>query len=140
MNMEVNDPYLSKVFLELIQMNATFQADLQAAMPAIYADIQSFKNNPNCSCRSKIEAHINATRNASFAYLDEWLKKHSMADADVQALIQKYVVSDVAGRIFRIPKTDAAFLEFKQRAINDRFTYRSMCIVPEEHNIAIYFL
>lgn len=140
MIVDKNSPYFSKLFLELIQTNAKFKADTQATMPAIFADVESFKINPNCSCRGRIEAHINSNRDTSHAFLIDWLQQNPQPTFNPQAIIQKFTTTTLGGTIVTLPNTEQAFAEFYTKAISERYVFRGFSVVPAGDNIKIYFL
>ena len=140
MIVDKNSPYFSKLFLELIQTNAKFKTDIQATMPAIFADVESFKINPNCSCRGRIEAHINSNRDTSHAFLVDWLQQNPQSAFTPQAIIQKFTTTTLGGTIVTLPNTEQAFAEFYTKAISERYVFRGFSVVPAGDNIKIYFL
>ncbi len=70
--------YFSKIFLELISNNFQFKIDFQVFVPQIFADIESFSKNPNCSCRSKIENFILENRDRCFNFLQNYININSL--------------------------------------------------------------
>lgn len=140
MIIDKNSPYFSKLFLELIQTNAKFKTDIQATMPAIFADVESFSINPNCSCRGRIEAHINSNRDASHIFLVDWLQQNPQPTFNPQAIIQKFTTTTLGGTIVTLPNTEQAFAEFYTKAISERYVFRGFSVVPAGDNIKIYFL
>ena len=109
-------------------------------MPAIFADVESFKINPNCSCRGRIEAHINSNRDTSHAFLVDWLQQNPQSAFTPQAIIQKFTTTTLGGTIVTLPNTEQAFAEFYTKAISERYVFRGFSVVPAGDNIKIYFL
>jgi len=140
MNIDRDSPFFSKLFLELIQTNAKFKTDIQATMPAIFADVESFKINPNCSCRGRIEAHVNSNRNSSHAFITDWLLQNPQPSFNPQAIIQRHATATIGGTIVTLPNTEQAFAEFYTKAISERYVFRGFSVVPAGDNIKIYFL
>lgn len=140
MNIDSNSPYFSKVFLEFITRDVKFKNDMQAAFPEIYADIESFKTNPNCSCRSKIETFINSNRSRSLVFIEGWAAANTHVAINFDEIVQKYFVNNVAGKVYRIAKTDEAFAAFYKQTVDEKFVYRAFSVTVEADALAIYFL
>jgi hypothetical protein len=140
MIVDKTSPFFSKLFLELIQTNAKFKTDIQAAMPAIFADVESFSINPNCSCRGRIEARISSNRDSSYTFLMDWLQQNPQPNFNPQAIIQKFATTTLGGTIVTLPNTEQAFAEFYTKAISERYVFRGFSIVPAGDNIKVYFL
>jgi len=140
MHIDKDSPFFCKLFLELIQTNAKFKTDIQATMPAIFADVESFKINPNCSCRGRIEAHVNSNRNSSHAFITDWLLQNPQPGFDPQTIIKKHATATIGGTIVTLPNTEQAFAEFYTKAISERYMFRGFSVVPAGDNIKIYFL
>jgi hypothetical protein len=118
MNIDKNSPYFSKVFLDLIQDDAKFKDDFQASFPELYADIDSYKNNPNCSCRNKIETFVTNNRDRSFIFIEGWLAANKHLNLDFNDIIKKYFTTQAAGSVYRISKSEEAFKFFYQKVID----------------------
>jgi hypothetical protein len=139
-NITKENTYLSKVFLELIQMQDSFKMALQSAFPEMYADIESFKTNPNCTCRNKIEAYVNSHRNETHAFLDKWYNENKSLNINLEEIVAKYAVNNMGGKVYRIPRTDAAFAELQKKMIAERWVFRAFDIVAEPDTLIFYFL
>lgn len=70
-------PLLSKIFIEiLISKNEVFKNKFQADFPDLFADIESFYGNPNCSCRGKIEKYILSNKEKSVEFLNGFVAEN----------------------------------------------------------------
>ncbi|NBW58104.1 hypothetical protein EBR43_10075 [bacterium] len=140
MNITKENLYLSKIFLELIQLHDSFKNAVQSAFPSIYADVESFKTNPNCTCRNKIESFVNSNRDSAHTFLDKWYNENENLKINLTEIISKYIVTNVAGKIYRIPRTDDAFAELQKKMVEERWAFRAFNIITEDDGLAIYFL
>jgi len=140
MNITKENLYLSKIFLELIQNHDSFKTAVQSVFPIIYADVESYKTNPNCSCKNKIEAFVNSNRDTSHAFLDKWYNENLALKINLAEIISKYIVTNVSGKIYRIPKTDEAFADLQKKMTEERWAFRAFNIIAENDSFAIYFL
>lgn len=132
--------YLSKVFLELILSHDSFKVGLQAEFPDIYADIESFKTNPSCTCRNKIETYVNANRASTHSFLEKWFNDNKDANINLEEIVAKYAINNMAGKVYRIPRTDSAFEELHKKMVKERWVFRAFDIVAESDTLIFYFL
>lgn len=138
MNITKENVYLSKVVLDLIKNFNDFSSTLQATFTEIYAEIESFKNNPNCSCRNKIESFVNSNRDKVYKLMAAWHKSH--AQVNLAEYIKAYAINNVSGKIFRIDNNDKSFEEFSKKIYSEKFTFRAFDIVNEGDKLAFYFI
>jgi hypothetical protein len=73
-----NHQFIGHYFLKLIKDNESFRQDLQVAAPEIYADIESFHKNPNCSCKNKILKYVQGNMQKSADFLNQENAKLSL--------------------------------------------------------------
>lgn len=97
--------FLNKIFLEILNSkNENFKNRFQAMAPDIYADIESYYANNNCSCRSKIEGYIISNREKSAEFLNNFItenggENHSLFNiADVEAKYNVFTPPGEAGK------------------------------------------
>jgi hypothetical protein len=135
---DINYPYFSKIFLEQISSNPQFKIEFQAFAPKIFADIESFSTNSNCSCRSKIEVYINENKDNCFIFLNDFIKNHNL-DIDFTYIESKYKVTNYSGKIITVKKNQwELFVTNLQR---ERALFRTISIVPlTPDSIEVYFL
>jgi hypothetical protein len=67
---------LPHLFLKLIRENKKFKTSYELFAPPIYAYVQSFATNPNCSCRNKIKAHVNSNLLAHNSFIEHFFQKN----------------------------------------------------------------
>lgn len=137
-NITKENVYLSKVVLDLIKNFDDFRLSLQATFTEIYAEIESFKNNPNCSCKNKIESFVNSNRDRVYEFVATWHKSHEQVD--LAEFIKAYVVNNVSGKVFRIDNNDKSFEEFSRKIYSEKFSFRAFDIVNEGEKLAFYFI
>ena len=136
--LDKNYQYFAKIFLEQIGNNSKFKIEFQAFAPKIFADIESFSTNTNCSCRSKIENYINENKDNCFIFLNNFIRNNNL-DIDFSFIENKYKVTYYSGRILNIKKIDWPILVSKLQ--EERAAFRILSIVPiDQETIEIYFL
>jgi len=130
--------HLPTLVLTLITTFDDFRSNFQNTFLQTHADVESFKVNPNCSCKYRIIDFIEKNRNDVFLYIENWHKNHS--NIDLMLLVKPYIFENVSGKVFRIDKNDKAFEEFSKKIIEDKFSFRAFDIVYEGDKIAFYFI
>lgn len=146
MNFDKTYKYLPYVFLDLIHIGPEeFLVKFRNFSPTITPHIDSFKHNPGCDCRNKIMQFIEENRESSFNFLEDWFKNNNQFEylkgaISPDIIEQKYVVTEVNGKVFEIDDTPEAFLVFKEKMETERFTYRNSHLIKVGEKLKIYFL
>jgi len=137
LNIDKTYQYFSKVFLELINIQQ-FKTEFQALAPEIYADIESFSHNQNCSCKFKIENYVNMYRDKCSTFLNDFISNHNI-DVDLNKIETKYKIVNMSGAIERVKKVD--WQNFRDRLIRERAMYKAFSVVQiDDNTIDVYFL
>lgn len=136
-NINKNYQYFSKIFLELIS-NQDFKNKFQAFAPEIYAEIQSYSTNPNCSCRFKIEQTINTNKDKYELFINDFLNA-SQISVDLSKIEDRYKVTNMAGNVEKVKKSE--WQSFRDKLINEKAVYRSFAVLPiDQEYVEVYFL
>lgn len=137
MVIDIQYSFLPKVFLELIN-NREFKTQFQANCPEIYADIESAYNNPNCSCRAKIEAYINKNREKVYPFLKLFLESNKI-DLDLASIEQKYKMTPYVGKTEVIKISE--WSSYVENLTKIKAAFRNFSVIKEdEEHIRIFFL
>ena len=138
MNIPLNYEYLSKLVLDLIQNNPQFKNELQAFAPEIYADIESYSKNPNCSCRAKVEAHINNNRAPSVNFVNNFINNNNLT-IDLKDIENKYKTTHYSGKVEKVKISE--WLAFRDKTISERAIYRAFSVVNiDSEYVNVFFL
>ena len=71
-------PQLPGLFLKLIDAHADFRHSAQhEAFPVLYADIESYKVNPHCSCKHRILAYAQQHPVLVAQHIEHWHASHA---------------------------------------------------------------
>jgi hypothetical protein len=93
-NISADYKFLSKIFIEILMAkNETFKNTFQAAAPDVYADIESFYGNKNCSCRGKVEKYIMSNKEKSAELLNNFIAENGGENHtlfDIENIEKKY--------------------------------------------------
>jgi hypothetical protein len=130
--------YFSKIFLELISNNLQFKIDFQVFAPQIFADIESFSKNPNCSCRSKIENYVLDNRDICYTFLQNYIDNKSLK-INLQEIEEKYKTIIYSGKRIEVKKDQ--WYMFSEALKKDRALYKSFSILEKDYEtVEVYFL
>lgn len=134
--------FVGKIALGLLSKFSDYKASLQAAFPDIYADLESAASNPNCSCRSRVEQHLNSNRDKAIEITNNFLADK---DNDARALevinVDYFSLAPKAygGKMFEIANTSEAYAAFHRSLLEDRASYRQMSTSVSGDRLFIYF-
>jgi hypothetical protein len=121
----------------LIKDDSVFE-QLKTDFPAILADLVTFKNNPNCTCRGRVIKFFTEQLEQNKDVLEKYVNNPSALQAEIDQLVSQRVANNYAGKIFEIQKGDQAWQAFAQSVAGKAF--RTFSVVERENTVAVYFL
>ena len=137
MNIDTNNPLLPKIVLELL-FNKKFKNELQAFTPEIYADIESFVSNPNCTCKNKIEVYAIKNKQKISIFVNNFLNDNNI-NLDLEAINQKHTSKQYAGVVEKVKISE--WDKFKDKLMKEKAIYRSFATIKfDEEHIYVFFL
>lgn len=148
----------SPVFFNTFVKNDTFFNSLKEKFPEILADLTSSRNNPNCSCKNRVKAHLQSKLGAELEYFNNLL-----ATEEIQKIIQEKeqeikntqfkdpmeehmrimrenMFKTSGGRVFEIGKTEQDWKNLCKRLEMERIGFKSFSILEKEDKIIVYFI
>jgi hypothetical protein len=70
--------YVSFIFLNLLfTFKESFYKSAENILTAIYADMVTLSNSPNCSCRGKVIKYINHNSDQVFDFVHNWINTNN---------------------------------------------------------------
>jgi len=137
MNIDINNPILSKIVLELL-FNKKFKNEFQSFATEIYADIESFTSNPNCTCKNKIEVYVIKNKEKVVPFLNDFINNNNIP-LDLEAIAQKYNTKQYSGVVEKVKISEWG--QFKDRLIKEKAIYKSFATIKfDEEHIYVFFL
>lgn len=147
--LEQNYPHVDRVVLQLLSKNQAFKPQFELFAPEVYAEIQTFVTNPNCSCRGKIAEYSRNNSEKCINFVNSFLAEtNSSIDFDeinnnlAQTPVQNGAQNTQAGpgRVKRIKKS-----EWEKFSIENQSGFggpvRFFSVVPvDEENIDVYYI
>jgi len=138
MNISKDSPFFPKVILSLIRKNDNFKSLFQSTFPESYADVESYKINPNCSCKNRLGEVTDNAKDSVYLLFEGWVKDNR--DVNIEEIVKTFTNTYLGGKVFRIENTEASLEEFYLKINSERGVFRGFSVVPEGDKLAIYFL
>jgi len=137
MDLTTDYPFLSKIYLELINKKE-FKIQFQAAAPEIYADIESTYINPNCTCRVKVETYIKNYKEKLHPFLLSYLKENQI-ELNLQEIEKKYKTTPYIGKVEKVKITE--WTEYVNNLTRIKAVFRNFSVVKvDDEHINVFFL
>lgn len=133
----INTNNVTDVLPMLIKDDETF-SKLKNDFPSILADLVTFKDNPNCTCRGKVFKFFTEQLEKNSSVLDTYVKDASEITLKLQSLNEERANNNYAGRIFVIDKGEEAWAAFAATLPGKMF--RMFSVAEREEKVAVYFL
>jgi hypothetical protein len=149
----------SPVFFNTFMKNDVFFDSIKDKFPEILADLTSSRNNPNCSCKNRVKAHLQAKITAEQSYFNnlinnEEIKKliqekvEEIKNSQVPTnpmenhmqMIQQNMSRNSGGKIFEIGRTEEDWKNLAKKLNEEKIIFRSFSIVEKEDKLVVYFI
>ena len=133
----INTNNVTDVLPMLIKDDETF-SKLKNDFPSILADLVTFKDNPNCTCRGKVFKFFTEQLEKNSSVLDTYVKDASEITLKLQSLNEERANNNYAGRVFVIDKGDEAWKNFAANLPGKMF--RMFSVAERDDKVVVYFL
>lgn len=111
---------------------------LQTDFSSILADLVTFKDNPNCSCRGRVFKFFTEHLEANPGSLDQYVKDASEISFKLQSLSEERASNNYAGKVFVIDKGAEAWAAFAGTLPGKMF--RMFSVAERDDKVVVYFL
>jgi hypothetical protein len=125
------------VFPILMKDNETFLR-LTNDFPSMLADLVTFKDNPNCSCRGRVFKFFTEHLEANPGSLDQYVKDPVEINVKLQSLSDERANNNYAGKVFLIDKGEEAWAAFAGTLPGKMF--RMFSVAERDDKVVVYFL
>ena len=105
---------------------------------SILADLVTFKDNPNCSCRGRVFKFFTEHLEKNPGSLDQYVKDPIEITVKLQSLSDERANNNYAGKVFIIDKGDEAWATFAATLPGKMF--RMFSVAEREDKVVVYFL
>jgi len=128
--------YLDAIPL-LLKNDKTFER-LKVDFPEILADLITFRNNPNCSCRGRVFKFFFDKLTSIPDILDKYIDNYNSFNEELITTSHNRLSTTYSGKIFSVPKGEEAWQNFAKSLIGKVF--HTFSIVEKEDSLTVYFL
>jgi hypothetical protein len=133
----INVNNVADVLPILIKDDETFNR-LKNDFSSILADLVTFKDNPNCSCRGRVFKFFTEHLEKTPGSLDQYIKDPVEITVKLQSLAEERANNNYAGKVFEIDKGSEAWAAFAGSLPGKMF--RMFSVVEREDKVVVYFL
>jgi hypothetical protein len=102
------------------------------------ADLVTFKDNPNCSCRGRVFKFFTEHLEANPGSLNKYVKDASEINIKLQYLAEERANNNYAGKVFLIDKGEEAWAAFAGTLPGKMF--RMFSVAERDDKVVVYFL
>lgn len=121
----------------LIKDDETFNR-LKNDFSSILADLVTFKDNPNCSCRGRVFKFFTEHLEKNPGSLDQYIKDPVEITVKLQSLSDERANNNYAGKVFVIDQGDDAWAAFAGTLPGKMF--RMFSVAERNDKVIVYFL
>jgi hypothetical protein len=133
----INLTNLSDSLPVIIKDDATFE-ELKKDFPEILADLTTFKSNPNCSCRGRVNKFFSEKLEKDSTVLNKYIKNTEVLKTELDKVSTQRQANNYSGKIISLPKTEEAWKNFSDE-MKSKF-FRSFTVVEKENELVVYVL
>ena len=138
MDNEKFNTYSSLIFVELAFTSKKFVKELADNFKELHGVIAQLIETPSSENQYHLQNLFAHNEESLKKYLHEYLLANE-SELNWTTFLNKYEVIPVAGRLFKIEKTEKAYAEFVQRMKNERWVFSFMNVTSDEASYTILF-
>lgn len=139
-NQENIENHLTYIVLSLLQEDVVFQKSLAEFAPSIQDKINSYKDNPNCTCRNDISAYCMSNQEAVVKFLLDFVKDNPQVHGSINKIIEENPGIYVGGKVFEIENTKEAYKDFVNKTFSSKYQFRAFTAIEKDKKLLIYFI
>jgi hypothetical protein len=102
------------------------------------ADLVTFKDNPNCSCRGRVFKFFSEQLEINPTVLDQYVKNANEITLKLQSLNEERANNNYAGKVFVIDRGEEAWATFAGTLPGKMF--RMFSVAERDDKVVVYFL
>jgi len=133
----INTNNVADILPILIKDDETFNR-LKNDFSSILADLVTFKDNPNCTCRGRVFKFFSEQLEINPTVLDQYVKDTNEITLKLQSLSEERANNNYAGKTFVIDKGAEAWAAFAGTLPGKMF--RMFSVAERDDKVIVYFL
>ena len=126
------------LLLELLTTSQKYVDAYIERFPVQTENALSFSVDPGCSCKEKIIEHFKNNAEAVDDLTQTFLQNNPL-EINLKEFLQRISVNNVAGRMFKIDKTEEAYSNFIDNMKNNRWAFRYMSVAVDGDKYVFFF-
>jgi hypothetical protein len=138
MDTENFNTYASLVFVELSFTSSKFANSITEQFEDLAEIFQQLIKTPSEESQQHLQKVFHHNEEKLKSFLHEYLIKNS-SEFNWTTFLNKYEVYPVAGKFFKIDKTEEAYREFVANMSKQRWVFTHMSVTTEENKYTIFF-
>jgi len=112
---------------------------LQKDFPNILADLITFKNNPNCSCRGRVVKFFTEQLEQDPMIMNKYVKDLEALKTHLNKLQSERQQNNYSGKVFEIDKTPEAWKTFVSETLMGK-TFRGLSVAERDNTVMVYLI
>jgi hypothetical protein len=121
----------------LVKDNEVFE-QLKKDFSPILADLITFKNNPNCTCRGKVFKFFTEEIKKDSQILDKYIKNTEEFKKQLLSIVEQRNSNNYSGRIIKIENTEEAWKSLTMNLLGKSF--RTFSVIEKGDKLWVYLL
>lgn len=138
MDNEKFNTYSSLIFVELSFTSKQFIDAITDKFPDLSEVFLKLVGSKESSSKTHLLNLYDHNKSTLEPFLHDFLKDNE-STFNWTSFLNKYDVNPVAGRFFKIEKTEEAYMEFVKTMHRDRWAFSHMSVLSEESQYIIFF-
>ena len=121
----------------LVKDNEVFE-QLKKEFSPILADLVTFKNNPNCTCRGKVFKFFTEEIQKNPEVLNKYIKNPEELKKELLKIVEQRNSNNYSGKVIRIENTDEAWRALTTQLVGKAF--RTFSVIEKDNQLWVYLL
>jgi hypothetical protein len=106
----------------------------------IAADITSYKSNPGCSCRHKVEKYLEQNKDEAYELLLSIFNSNPSLQENINNVNSMYEYIPVNGRVVTLDNTEEAWAQFVQKINAEKWSFMNFSTSSYGDKLRVYFI
>jgi hypothetical protein len=136
--MKIDKNNLANVINTILQNKDAFE-EIKTDFPEILADLTTFRENPNCSCRGRVTKFFNdKIVEGNESIFDKYVDNRPDLIKDINSASSLHSEKILSGKIIKVGKSEEDWASLWKATTGKVF--RSFAVLEKEDAIHVYFL
>tara|TARA_B100002019_G_scaffold164785_1_gene142303 strand:+ start:1040 stop:1459 length:420 start_codon:yes stop_codon:yes gene_type:complete len=138
MDNEKFNTYCSLIFVELAFTSTKFIKQLSEKYKELHDIIVKLVETPSTENQEHLQSLFSHNEESLKKYVHDYLIENE-SEFNWTTFLDKYEVTPVAGRFFKIDKTEQAYADLIQKMKTERWVFSYMNVAVEENSYVVFF-